>query len=189
MSISRRLRYEVLRRDGHACRYCGAVAPAVHLTVDHVIPVALGGSDEPTNLVTACRECNAGKAASAPDAPIVANVADDALRWAAAMERAAFMQAFERSELEWACRSFDETWTRWQSNGEHAPRPEDWQVSVKHWVAAGLDLEALNSLVEDVMPRRNVPFDRLWTYFCGAAWKTLRERQEIARRLLDEETT
>jgi 5-methylcytosine-specific restriction endonuclease McrA len=61
VSVSKRLRYEVLRRDDHACRYCGHTAPDVPLTVDHVIPVALGGTDEPENLVTACKDCNAGK--------------------------------------------------------------------------------------------------------------------------------
>jgi 5-methylcytosine-specific restriction endonuclease McrA len=32
--IPRRLRFEILRRDGHTCRYCGAQAPDVPLTVD-----------------------------------------------------------------------------------------------------------------------------------------------------------
>ncbi len=89
MPVSRRLRYEVLRRDNHACRYCGASAPDVPLTVDHVIPIALGGTDDPSNLVTACQPCNAGKSASSPDAPIVDDVAADALRWSKAMTRAA----------------------------------------------------------------------------------------------------
>ncbi|MEJ7724319.1 MAG: hypothetical protein WKF64_08445 [Ilumatobacteraceae bacterium] len=40
--ISRRLRFEILRRDGHTCRYCGARAPDVPLTVDHVILIEDG---------------------------------------------------------------------------------------------------------------------------------------------------
>jgi 5-methylcytosine-specific restriction endonuclease McrA len=68
MTVSKRARYEVLRRDNHTCRYCGGKAPDVALTVDHVTPVALGGTDGPGNLVAACRDCNAGKAASHPDA-------------------------------------------------------------------------------------------------------------------------
>ena len=83
MAISKRTRYEVLRRDDHRCRYCGAAAPDVKLTIDHVVPVSLGGSDEPGNLVAACPDCNAGKAASNPDAPLVADVSDKAIRWAA----------------------------------------------------------------------------------------------------------
>lgn len=57
MAVSKRTRFEVLRRDNHTCRYCGQAAPDVKLTVDHVTPVALGGTDDPANLVTACAEC------------------------------------------------------------------------------------------------------------------------------------
>lgn len=64
MAVSKRLRYEVLRRDSHTCRYCGASAPDVLLRVDHVTPVALGGTDTPENLVTACDPCNSGKSST-----------------------------------------------------------------------------------------------------------------------------
>ena len=61
-SLSRKLRFWVLQRDGHRCVYCGAtVVDGVRLEVDHVIPRALGGTDDRDNLVTACRPCNAGK--------------------------------------------------------------------------------------------------------------------------------
>ena len=56
MAVSKRTRFEVLRRDNHTCRYCGQSAPDVKLTVDHVLPVALGGHDDPTNLVAACKD-------------------------------------------------------------------------------------------------------------------------------------
>lgn len=55
------VRFGILERDGFACRYCGARAPDAELVVDHVVPVAAGGTDDPTNLVTACQDCNAGK--------------------------------------------------------------------------------------------------------------------------------
>lgn len=60
--MSQRLRFAVLTRDGFKCRYCGAPAPDVRLTVDHVIPVAKGGTDDMDNLVAACEDCNGGKA-------------------------------------------------------------------------------------------------------------------------------
>jgi hypothetical protein len=100
MPVSRRLRYEILRRDNHACRYCGAIAPDVKLTVDHVVPTALGGDDEPENLVTACADCNAGKSSTNPEAPLVADVKQDALRWSRAMEEAAELQRLKRIELD-----------------------------------------------------------------------------------------
>jgi hypothetical protein len=87
MAVSKRLRYEVLRRDNHACRYCGATAPDVKLNVDHVIPTSLGGPDKPANLVTACADCNAGKTSSMPNAMAVADVEQETFRQAAVRTR------------------------------------------------------------------------------------------------------
>jgi hypothetical protein len=87
MAVSKRLRYEILRRDNHACRYCGATAPGAKLNVDHVIPQALGGSDKPTNLVTSCADCNAGKTSSMPNAMPVADVDQETFRRAAELKR------------------------------------------------------------------------------------------------------
>jgi len=54
-------RFEVFKRDGFTCRYCGHKTPDAILEIDHVIPSAAGGGDEIENLVTACYECNRGK--------------------------------------------------------------------------------------------------------------------------------
>ncbi|MFD5910287.1 HNH endonuclease [Streptomyces massasporeus] len=87
MAVSKRLRYEILRRDNHACRYCGATAPHVKLNVDHVIPQSLGGSNKPTNLVASCADCNAGKTSSMPNAMVVSDVDQEAFRRAAQLKR------------------------------------------------------------------------------------------------------
>ena len=55
------LRMMVLSRDNFTCQYCGRRAPFVELHIDHVKPVSRGGNDMPSNLVTACQECNLGK--------------------------------------------------------------------------------------------------------------------------------
>lgn len=65
--MSARTRFEVLKRDGFRCRYCGANAMSTVLHVDHVIAKASGGTDEATNLVTACASCNLGKSDRALD--------------------------------------------------------------------------------------------------------------------------
>lgn len=59
--LSKSLRFEVFKRDSFTCQYCGAKAPDVILEVDHIKPVAEGGTDEILNLVTCCRDCNRGK--------------------------------------------------------------------------------------------------------------------------------
>lgn len=61
MALSQSLRFEVLRRDAFTCQYCGAKAPDVKLQADHIVPRAAGGTDESSNLITACVACNIGK--------------------------------------------------------------------------------------------------------------------------------
>jgi hypothetical protein len=61
--ILKRVRFEVFKRDMHTCVYCGRKSPDVVLHVDHVIPVAKGGTNDLSNLVTACEDCNRGKGA------------------------------------------------------------------------------------------------------------------------------
>lgn len=63
MSIGKRTRFDVFKRDGFACQYCGRTPPAVTLEVDHVHPQASGGTDDITNLLTSCFDCNSGKGA------------------------------------------------------------------------------------------------------------------------------
>lgn len=59
--ISKRLRFEVFKRDRFTCQYCGKQSPDVVLHVDHIKPVSLGGKNTITNLITACQDCNLGK--------------------------------------------------------------------------------------------------------------------------------
>jgi len=51
-------RDNILKRDNHACVYCGFDKNRKELTLDHVIPKARGGKDSWDNLVTACKKCN-----------------------------------------------------------------------------------------------------------------------------------
>lgn len=60
-TLTAQLRFAILTRDAYTCRYCGRKPPEVTLEVDHVVPFSKGGSSDPDNLVTACRECNRGK--------------------------------------------------------------------------------------------------------------------------------
>jgi 5-methylcytosine-specific restriction endonuclease McrA len=56
-------RREVLRRDNHACQYCGS---RKQLTLDHVVPRSKGGTHSWDNVVAACSPCNARKGDRVP---------------------------------------------------------------------------------------------------------------------------
>lgn len=62
-SIGPKIRFEVFKRDSFRCQYCGRSAPDTILVIDHIKPVAIGGDDDITNLVTSCQDCNSGKGA------------------------------------------------------------------------------------------------------------------------------
>ncbi len=51
----------LFRRDRNTCLYCGQIFSDVLLSRDHVEPVSRGGRDSWTNVVTACKRCNARK--------------------------------------------------------------------------------------------------------------------------------
>lgn len=60
-AIPKKIRFEVFKRDSFKCQYCGESAPNVLLHVDHIDPVANGGSNDIFNLTTSCQPCNSGK--------------------------------------------------------------------------------------------------------------------------------
>jgi hypothetical protein len=60
-TISKKDRFEVFKRDGFKCQYCGATAPEAVLVVDHIHPVSKDGEHDVMNFITACQPCNAGK--------------------------------------------------------------------------------------------------------------------------------
>jgi hypothetical protein len=191
MAVSKRLRFEILRRDNHACRYCGRGAPEAKLTVDHVLPVALGGSDDASNLVTACQDCNGGKSATPPDAALVDDVAADALRWARARALAAQELLDDLAERNEKRAAFHSLWTRWGlGNGPDAPRvplPDDWEHSLDNFIASGLPLEVLADCVEKAMRADKVKPENTFRYMCGIAWKLIGQLNDTATQLLDDE--
>ena len=181
MAVSKRLRFEILRRDQFRCRYCGLKAEAVELRVDHVIPEALGGTDEPSNLVAACEPCNNGKSSIAPDSPLVDQVAEDAERWARAMEVVARYRKQENEYRTETLQWFENLWNRWKCkpSGNTEPAPDGFS-SVITFLDAGLTYDQLEELVEVAMGANHIAPANRWKYFCGCCWARVRENASMA---------
>jgi hypothetical protein len=186
MTVSRRLRFEVLRRDGYTCRYCGAKAPDVTLTVDHVVPTTLGGDDDPRNLVACCQQCNAGKSSIAPDDPIVEDVDATAMLFADAIERVASARRADRDALNGEIARFDEHWQQFHNAYyDTPPRDADWRSSIERFISLGLNVDDLIHFTHVTMrgPARG---QNVWRYFCGCCWRELTTRQELARQAIED---
>jgi len=54
----------VFQRDQFRCQSCGRSPSEVSLQVDHIIPLAKGGSNDLSNLQTLCANCNGRKGAN-----------------------------------------------------------------------------------------------------------------------------
>lgn len=74
-AFHRKLRYEISGAvqqkvwvaDGCQCMYCRRPMGEVQLTIDHFIPLELGGVNDTSNYLSACRKCNRQKGSSIPD--------------------------------------------------------------------------------------------------------------------------
>ncbi|HET7585834.1 MAG TPA: HNH endonuclease [Gemmatimonadaceae bacterium] len=74
--VPRRFRRQVTNtflfaRDRYRCQYCGRMGAELRgresLTRDHLVPLSRGGTNDWTNVVTACSACNTRKGNRMPD--------------------------------------------------------------------------------------------------------------------------
>ncbi len=73
--FQRKVRYEVSgvvqqkiwAADGFKCVYCGRNMGEVQLTIDHLVPLELGGANDESNYLSACRRCNKSKGSLDPE--------------------------------------------------------------------------------------------------------------------------
>jgi len=59
-------RRNLFARDENKCQYCGDRFASSELSVDHVVPISMGGTTCWTNVVCACTECNKRKGGRTP---------------------------------------------------------------------------------------------------------------------------
>lgn len=67
-AISGAVQQKIWAADGFMCVYCGAKMGDTMLTMDHFEPLELGGKNDSSNLVSACRSCNKKKGNQVPEA-------------------------------------------------------------------------------------------------------------------------
>lgn len=169
-ALGKKVRFEVFKRDGFLCQYCGRKPPDAVLEIDHLVALANGGDDSEANLVTACVDCNRGKGARALEcAPM-----DLAQKAAQIHERREQVEAYTALLVEEQNRLYGDavdvsliyegTFPGWEVNTSG-------MESIKHFLGKLPKIE-----VEEAMTLActRMPEDRAFKYFCGICWKKIR---------------
>lgn len=174
--ISTKTRFEVFKRDGFVCQYCGGHPPASILHVDHIVPVAEGGQNGMDNLITACDRCNLGKGArslASIPASLKERAADVAEREAQIKGYADVMaQQRERIEAEvWEVA--DIYVAQFQKDGIR----KDYFQSIRQFVEK-LGVHECIRAMEIATSRKPWSQDSCFRYFCGICWTMIREASD-----------
>lgn len=177
-ALSKKTRFDVFKRDGFVCQYCGRHPPVVLLAVDHINPVKLGGTNDEGNLVTSCEDCNAGKAAvplTIAPRPLAERASETIEREAQLAGYASIMD-LKRERIE------DEAWRiadvlsdgASQKKGFHKP---DF-LSIKQFIERLGFYEVLEAAdIADARKGPPISIYTRWKYFCGVCWKKIRDAE------------
>jgi DNA-directed RNA polymerase subunit RPC12/RpoP len=178
-SVSKKLRFEIFKRDGFRCQYCGATPVEQTLQVDHVVSVASGGGNDQDNLITSCWPCNIGKGArdiTVAPMPMERRAKDTAEREA---QLAGFQEIFEakRNRIE------DETWRVIYILDEFAEKSgktnKVWFSSAQMFVKK-MGVHQVLDAAEIASAKFRFRSESRFRYFCGICWKMIRDSQSDA---------
>ena len=173
MALSKKLRFNVFKRDSFTCQYCGKTPPSVILEVDHIQPVSKGGKDHQDNLLTACFDCNRGKSDGLlTDIPQTLQVKAEIIR-----EREDQLKEYNKLLKKVRCREdkdLDEINLAFQSSYPDYHLTETFRNSIR---TNFLPYINKYDLVNYMMKACSKSRDRngVTKYFCGICWNVRRE--------------
>jgi hypothetical protein len=196
MAVGKRLRFEVFKRDAFTCAYCGRTPPDVLLHIDHIVPLAAGGTDALDNLITACSDCNLGKGASGLNVRPASSVSEERVQ--ELQERIAQARAYaELVAEEHAAREkligrqlaiVGEFWAQqWGATEEIEEDGQGWYVlpdgglfpleSSVRLILKRLPVEEVIEAIEITRTRFPAATIDAVHYFYGVCWNKVRQRE------------
>jgi hypothetical protein len=171
-TLSKKVRFDIFKRDGFACQYCGAHPPAVVLVLDHIVPFAAGGACDDDNLITACEGCNQGKAARSL-AQVPLSLADKAAQVA---EREAQLRGFHEIMEARRGRIEQDAWAVAEVFTEHFAKDgirKDWFQSIRMFNEK-LGVYEVQDAMEIAVSRCRGE-QQVFRYFCGICWRIIKD--------------
>lgn len=176
-SITKKIRFEVFKRDGFRCAYCGKTPPEATLEVDHIQPKAKGGKNDINNYITACFDCNRGKRdtllAKIPN-KLSENLEILQEKEAQLKEYQKAIRKIERrinKDILDISKVYSDAYPGWEFSDNFK------QISLKAFLKSLAKTEIIDSLRTAIC---KLPKDRdnVIRYFCGICWNKIREGQD-----------
>lgn len=169
VAISKKVRFEIFKRDAFACQYCGAHPPSTVLECDHIVPVCEGGANDEDNLITACFDCNRGKAGISLSV-VPQNLSEKAVQVAEREEQLRGYSEILEAKRE---RLENETWRVLELLHPEAPTvPHEHFNSTRRFIERlGVHpvIEAMEIALASPARAKNT-----FRYFCGVCWNLVR---------------
>ena len=170
-AISKTLRFEIFKRDGFKCQYCGSTPPKAVLHVDHIIPVAKGGGNTDGNLTTACSVCNGGKGVR----DLTLAPATLAERAAAVAEQEEQLRGFSQIMEAQRLRIDADVWTMVRSlYGEETDSINRSIYQSIKTILARIPMHQCREAAEIALAKYHPRLRSFFPYFCGICWRMIK---------------
>lgn len=175
--ISKRVRFEVFKRDLFKCAYCGRTPPAVVLHADHITPVSKGGKNTQDNLITACFDCNLGKS-NIPLTSVPESFADKALRMRELRDQ---MKALGKLSDEIMAMTKKDTWQAIRCLfGDHVNEIDKKIFASMQLFVEKIGLDGVRKAAQIAISKKgHLSENQKFLYFCGICWRTIKEEKNV----------
>lgn len=169
--LSKKIRFEVFKRDSFSCQYCGSIPPQVVLEVDHLIPISKGGDNAIDNLITSCFNCNRGKSATELST-LPQTTAEKAMILKEKQEQ---YKAFKKLQLQIQNslkKEVEEICDVYTMFFEKFTPTERFKVSIKTFISKLGYSEVLDSM--EIACSKISDSEKALKYFCGICWNKIK---------------
>ena len=173
MAISKKIRFEVFKRDNFTCQYCGKKPPEVVLEIDHILPSSKKGTNEIENLLTSCFDCNRGKGdrkLTEPTEKIKINIGEIKEKSEQLEEFYKYQKTIEKLK-EKQVKNIANYWSKlWNDKSYLSSHGEN---SIRQLLKRFSSLEIMEAI--DISTRIKDD-SRAFKYMCGVLWTKLKEK-------------
>lgn len=179
MAITKTVRFEVFKRDGFRCQYCGKTPPGAMLEVDHIQPRSKKGCDDINNLITSCFDCNRGKRdivlEKVPNT-IALNLEILKEKEIQLREYSRFIQKIER-RIQSECEEVNAVFTEYYKDRYLTDNFRN--VTLRRFLSQLPKNEIIQAMYKAcqfmITKRGSRSWDDAIAYFCGICWKKIKD--------------